>query len=108
MKKTLSSSKTLSRSIVAPFKSLENRLDTTTLSENICDDTIRRMQMEVDMLRREFLLEREQRAADSVTVHQRIADISKENIQRFEALREIFSDIESNLNERLIEREKKI
>jgi hypothetical protein len=55
MKKSLRSSKTLSRSIITPFRSLENRQD-TTLSENMYsplgDDAIRRLQVEMDILRR--------------------------------------------------------
>ena len=43
-----------------------------------------------------------------VGMHIKVAELSKENIQRFDSLRGIFTQIESNIDERLIQRETKI
>ena len=58
---------------------------------SLCDDVVRRLQVEVDLLRREFLVDREQRTSDMIGMHQKVAELSKENIQRFDSLRHIFT-----------------
>ena len=49
--------------------------------------------------------EREDRTADIVGLHQKISELSNQNIQKFDSLRGIFAQIESKIDERLIKRE---